>query len=163
MAKLELGSLILFGSTSGSKREDSFFQLDTVFVVGGYVDYDTSKPETLLKDPRVSKTYYNNVCQMGLPLENSLQLRLYFGATYQDNKEFYSFSPAKSYNDNEVGFPRIKLKDLDYITNNLNSSPKSKIVNIKDVATFWKQIRDISRDQGCVEAVQFDMPQKKKK
>ena len=57
---------------------------------------------------------------------------------------------------NMFGFPRIKLKDIANLTNNLNAAPKITELSIDDIKDFWNKIRIISREQGCVEGVRFE-------
>lgn len=161
LAKLERGSIILFGSTGNQNTKDAFFQLDTVFVVSDYIEYDPSDINALSKYE--IDNYRNFVFKMAFPtpLDYSLKLRLYIGATFDNPvSEMYSFSPVKIYNNNSYGFPRVPLKDLDYITNNLNAAPKISEVGHNDIVKFWKTIRDISREQDCFEGVKFDLVRK---
>ena len=156
LAKLERGSIILFGSTKNANTKDAFFQLDTVFVVSDYIEYDPSD-ENALSNYNIDG-YRDFVFKMAFPepFKHSLKLRLYIGATYDNPVSgMYSFAPARLYENNKHGFPRVKLKDLKYLTNNLNAGPKITDVEEKDVIEFWKKIRNISRDEGCVEGVQF--------
>ncbi len=166
LTSLDTGSLILFGSTHG-KNHNAFFQLDTVFVVSKFKEYDPSDKNALvdlLKSKCIIEDYYQAVFKMAFPSEktcsksNAFNLRLYFGATCDDPVEgMYSFSPAKLYNDGKIGFPRIQLKDMCYITNNLNAAPKfSKDKTLNEIKDFWKKVQDISRRSCCVEGVKFN-------
>lgn len=154
MAKLERGSVILFGSTSGNNRKESFFQLDTVFVVSNFVEYDISDANALTS----MGNYREIVFKMAFPspADFSLTLRLYIGATYNNPcNGMYSFVPARVWNNNKSGFPRIKLKGMDYLTNNLNSTPKITNLSINKIGEFWNLIRKVTEEQGCVEGVRF--------
>lgn len=156
LGKLEKGSIILFGSGKGQKRKTAFFQLDTVFVVSDYIEYDPSDPDALNQENLGN--YRDIVFKMGFPepYDRSLTLRLYFGATYEKPVEgMYSFSPSKIYKNNEQGFPRVRLQDMDYITNNKTQGYKITSKPKEEVKDFWVKIRDISRAQGCVEGVNF--------
>jgi hypothetical protein len=159
MAKLEKGSMILFGSTKGTK-ENIFFQLDTVFIVSSYIDYDTSNPDALINEKLGD--YRDFVFKMAFPkpTKQARTLRLYKGATFDNKYEgMYSFSPALVWGKQKrEGFPRIALKDMDFITNNLNSAPKITEVPIKQITECWKKIRKITKEQGCVEGVSFAYP-----
>jgi hypothetical protein len=157
LANLDRGSIVLFGSTGNQNKPNAFFQLDTVFVVGDYLEYDVSDPAPLSL-PEL-RDYHTAVFQMAFPnpTKNSLKLRLYFGATYDNPFEgMYSFSPAQVFNGQSQGFPRVALKDLPYLTNNLNAAPKISGVSIDQSTIFWEEIRTISREQGCVEGVHYD-------
>lgn len=160
LASLEKGSIILFGSTGNQNTKEAFFQLDTVFVVSDYIEYDPSDINAL-SNYKVDN-YRDFVFKMAFPnpLDYSLKLRLYIGATFENPvSEMYSFTPAKVYNNN-YGFPRVALKDIKYITNNLNAAPKISEVGQNDIIEFWKTIRDISRKQDCVEGVAFNIHRK---
>ena len=166
LARLERGSLILFGSTRGNKRDTAFFQLDTVFVVDDYVEYSTDQD---INDDRIPEIYKKIVYNLCFPnkitkgcngKENAkpLKMRIYSGANYDKPFEgMYSFTPAKVYNPENPGFPRLKLKDLDYMTNNLNASAKStQVDSICQVQDFWKKIRENCKQQGYVEGVRLE-------
>ncbi|MDY0083329.1 MAG: hypothetical protein RBR74_09125 [Ignavibacteriaceae bacterium] len=156
LAKLDKGSVILFGSTAGKNRGTSFFQLDTVFVISKYIDYDISDPEALMN---VDDLYRKIVFKMAFPFHNNkpLTLRLYKGATFENKYNgMYSFVPARVWNNNASGFPRVKLHDIEYLTNNLNSAPKITELPDNEIKKFWEKIVKISRKQGCVEGVGFN-------
>ncbi len=160
LAELDKGSIILFGSTSGRTSDVAFFQLDTVFVVGDYIEYDISD-KNALKDESVSDTYRRIVYKMVFPkpADYSLKLRLYSGATYNNPyKGMYSFAPSKVYKNDISGFPRVQVrqKDLNFITNNLNAAPKYIKVTMEEATYYWEEIRKISINQGCVEGVNFE-------
>ena len=155
LAKLDKGSIVIFGS-KGQQDGEPFFQIDTVFVVGGYLDYDTRYADALI-DERVPKTYREIVYKMGFPepTQQSLKLRLYFGATLQNPIHgMYSFVPAKPFSGERIGFPRIRIKDKPYITKNLSQGYKMTGINsLTEGNEIWKELRQLSRDSGCVEAV----------
>ena len=161
MAKLEKGSIILFGSTSGRAAKDAFFQLDTVFVVGSYLEYRPCDPASLPQHPSISPDYLKAVFHMEFPGSNpdipsNLKLRLYLGATCASPENgMYSFAPARVAGKTAEGFPRVALKDLPYLTNNLNSAPRFTEAEKPAVLQFWQEIRDSSRKHGCVEGVRF--------
>ena len=161
LAKLERASVILFGSTGNQNKKDAFFQLDTVFVVSDYIEYDISDPNALAKANLGNYRDYVFKMEFPKPKEFSLKLRLYFGASFENQVEgMYSFSPAKVWNNQYSSFPRIAIKDLKYITNNLNAAPKISDVSTEDIKKFWNDIRDLSRENGCVEGVRFNYMQK---
>lgn len=162
LAKLEKGSLVLFGSTNGMGKDNAFFQLDTVFVVGGYIEYNPSSPKTIRQ--YIDDQYYNLVYKMAFDkITPSLNLRFYFGATYKNQfNGMYSFSPSLLWNNKSIGFPRVKLKDIEPLTNNLNAAPKIINKSASEVRTFWKKIKSLSRMQGYVEGVKFFLPTENK-
>jgi len=156
LSSLDKGSIILFGSTGNQNKPSPFFQLDTVFVIADYIDYDSSDPKALSSS---ELDFYNKVVfkmAFPYPTEKSMKLRLYVGATYENTfNGMYSFSPSKLYTKDNTTFPRLALKDLKYLTNNLNAAPKTNVVSIDDALQFWNKIRTISRENGLVEGVSF--------
>lgn len=166
MARLERGSMILFGSTSGRDNATAFFQLDTVFIVADWIEYSPSDLSPLRGHPDVSEWYDQVVLSKAFPrqLRCSTRLRLYRGATYQNQVEgMYSFSPARLAASSPSGFPRVRLSNLEFITNNLNSAPKytpskpDPAFSLQ-VKSAWLKVRDEARAQGCVEGVRFLLP-----
>ena len=161
LSRLERGSMILFGSTHGVGSA-AFFQLDTVFVVADYLEYSPSDPAKLPKHPAVSDDYLKASLRIAFPQSNSeilssLKLRLYFGVTASNPlKGMYSFAPVRIVDQPAKGFSRVPLKNLPYITNNLNSAPRATNASDTEVCQAWKHIRDISRKHGCLEGVRFD-------
>jgi hypothetical protein len=157
LAKLDKGSLILFGSTHGNSKPEAYFQLDTVFVVGDFIDYDVSDPEALSGIPGL-ETYRQIVYKMAFPspAPKPIHLRLYYGATPESPiSGMYSYSPAKIWDDDQHGFPRAPLRNRPFMTNNLNASPRSTKVSNELVIDNWKSIRKTTRDAGLVEGYGF--------
>lgn len=157
LSKLDKGSVILFGSTHGNTASNAFFQLDTVFVVGDYFDYDVSDPNALSGIPDLEE-YRQIVYKMAFPspTQESLKLRLYIGAT-PDNPiaGMYSFSPAKVAIDDTCGFPRATLRNMPFLTNNLNASPRSSRATQSEIVNYWKLVRNETRRLGLVEGFGF--------
>lgn len=155
LARLDKGSIIIFGSKA-QQDAISFFQIDTVFVVADYLDYDTRFADALV-DGRVPDTYRKIVYNMAFPEPTpySLPLRLYFGATQQNPiHDMYSFVPAKPYGGELVGFPRVRIKERPYITDNLSQGYKTtRISSLTEGYTIWNELRQLSREAGCVETV----------
>jgi hypothetical protein len=155
LASLDKGSIVIFGS-KGHQGSTSFFQIDTVFVVADYLEYDTHSADALI-DNRVPDTYRGIVYKMAFPepTEVPLKLRLYFGATYDNPLHgMYSFVPAKPYKQGEEGFPRIRMKNKPYITDNLSQGYKTTgMQSLDKIYVVWSEIRELSRGSGCVEAV----------
>ena len=165
LSRLEPGSMILFGSTHGPDS-DAFFQLDTVFVVACCLEYSPSNPAKLPPHPAISDDYLKAVFRMAFPKRDSeipsdLRLRLYFGATASNRVDgMYSFAPARPAGNAAAGFSRVQLKDLPYITNNLNSAPLCTDASLTEVTQAWKHVRELSRKHGCLEGVRFDYSKK---
>jgi len=161
LSRLERKSMILFGSTHGIGSA-AFFQLDTVFVVADYLEYSPSDPAKLPKHPAVTDDYLKASLRMAFPqsdseISSSLKLRLYIGATASNPVSgMYSFAPSRLAGQTAEGFSRVPLKNLPYITNNLNSAPRAMNASDTEVFQAWKHVRDISRKHGCLEGVRFD-------
>ena len=162
LARLERGSVILFGSTANANTKGAYFQLDTVFVVGDYIDYDTAKPNELNLSPFGRYREYSYSKEYPTPKPYSSILRFYMGATFENPYDgMYSFSPAIPYSENlKSGFPRVALRDLPYLTNNLNAAPKFTNANPLYIKEVWDDIRNEVRKEGLVEGVQFEYEQK---
>ena len=157
LTKLDKGSLILFGSTHGKTKTDAHFQLDTVYVVGDFIDYDASDSEAFSDMPEL-ETYRQIVYKKAFPIPSPqrLRLRLYFGATPDDPiSGMYSYSPAKVSDDIAYGFPRVALRDMPFLTNNLNASPRSSQVTQPEIIEFWESVRKMTRQAGLVEGFGF--------
>ena len=163
LANLEKGSIILFGSTKGKKRENAFFMLDTVFVVGDRKSYHSSMEEFPfpIQHPDYQRLTINMTHHKVSKLD--LDLSLYIGATPENPIDgMYSFSPSQQLQSKITeGFPRICLKDMEYITNNLNSSPKISQVTSQEVKAFFDKILKISRACGLVEGYGFTYSKEK--
>lgn len=173
LAKLERGSVILFGSCAGVGPQ-AFFQVDTVFVVAEYEIYDPANEAKSLKVPSVISAHYRDVVvqhafRIGHP---SVEYRLYKGATFHNPVEgMYSFSPARCCNGVPVGFPRLRIRNQnlrkrlasdtnrELLTNNLRQAARiSLLPNLRSAAEIWKSVRAISRKAGLVEAVCMATP-----
>ena len=104
LTQLEPGSVILFGSSFKTG-----FVLDTVFVVDSYESvHEVASNQAV----NYSKTYREaTLVQLGetyiKPDKNS-HLRLYSGRMYHQHKDFFSYVPCKSVNEETAtGFSRI--------------------------------------------------------
>ena len=166
LTKLEPGSLILFGSTKGSKK-GAFFMLDTVFVIAGSIDYNTNNVKKSIKNFQskgVSQDYIDAVFKMAFPRsKGSLELRLYLGATYEKPVEgMYSFSPSKIYKNEKSGFKRMELRnsDINCLTDSTRLRLKYSDKNSQQVKEIWEKIKKLSRKKGLVEGVSFEWPEK---
>ena len=108
MARLDKGSLILFGSKTQIKGRP-IFQLDTVFVVSDYLDYNPrTKPLTVAD---IGQTYYDYAySKLFFGFRPNVNLRLYKGATYQNQiSEMYSFVPGQVALTANTGFSRVVI------------------------------------------------------
>jgi hypothetical protein len=108
LARLEAGSVILFGSIKDPEDEKrARFLLDTVFVVGDYLKYNTARIAQM-NDPRIDRFYKRIALHraFGRVEEPGMDLRLYFGATFEESVEgMYSFAPAELSTGQQWGFP----------------------------------------------------------
>ena len=169
MQDLEVGSIILFGSTISIKRGGPCFALDTVFVVGERRVY---KEETHQKDlAGFIPKYYDEI--MGFSPHNTAQLVCYKGATFNSPVNgMYSFVPCKPLSANgQNGFRRVELrnqnlssipvinqrkKNPQYISDNLNSSPNITMSDLTHNKMVWDKICQIVDAQKCMRGVSFE-------
>jgi len=153
---LDIGSLILFGSVINARSPNAFFQLDTVFVVADWIDYNPHNNP--LNIPQISQMYFDIVYDKAFfNNQIDIDLRLYRGATFNNRiNGMYSFVPAQIFNGQDFGFPRIGLMNMNYITNNLTQS--FRITNNLPnniIHDFWDNLVQISRQNNCIEGVRF--------
>lgn len=162
LARLEKGSMILFGSTANQNTKNAFFQLDTVFIVSHFLEYDVATAHSFFDNRVGHHLDYSLKMAFPNPVGYSLKLRFYFGATFENQVNgMYSFSPAMIYrHQNNMGFPRIKLSHEKFITNNLNAAPKISTGSEKEIYDFWITIRNLLYYNGCVEGVEFSYVKK---
>lgn len=156
LTQIEQGSLILFGSARYPGTPNSLFQLDTVFVVNSWLDYNPMYNPLDL--PNISILYRDVVYKKAFPRRRpNINLRLYIGASYQNQlNDMYSFVPIKPSIQENVGFQRVLLNSNQYINSNLTQGFKiSSGLTIQDVYNFWICIRDLSREQGYMEGLKF--------
>lgn len=172
MAQLELGSIILFGSTINPQSPNkTYFALDTVFVVGDYRDYTTSPYGGELDDFVPDEYIKIEGDDLFASKTSQSHFRLYKGATpARRHNGMYSFVPCKKTSSETIGFERVKLCQQDFanickiigipvsdlFTDNLNTAPKiTKSLSEADTKLIWETVRNIVRKQGCLEGVSF--------
>ena len=152
---LSPGSLILFGSCMHPRTTNSYFALDTIFVVGERHGYKPADNVNNL-DPYFS-IHYNKI--MGFKGRDLRIFTAYKGASYNSPFEgMYSFVPCKVGESGINGFERAKLTnaDLSFITNNLTQGFKAKDSTISNNLVIWNTVRDIIHRQGFYEGVRMD-------
>lgn len=140
LARLAKGSIILFGSTINQNSHEAYFGLDTVFVVGDYIEFSPenynelkSKVDDDFFEISVKSAYQKfekeendtncagNIktkknlvcgsCDDELDSNADVTIRCYLGATYNNPYDgMYSFVPAKACGNPVEGFERLKLK-----------------------------------------------------
>lgn len=168
---LDVGSIILFGSTISSKHGGPYFALDTVFVVGEKRTYTAQTAQTDLAGfiPR----YYDEI--MGFNTWGTkTEFTCYKGATFNNPVNgMYSFVPCKTAERGSCGFQRAKLTASDFasvsipdlsrykknpyvITDNLNSAPKRITSNIVANKQVWDIICQVIASQDFLKGVNFD-------
>jgi hypothetical protein len=159
VSKLEMNSLILFGTVYPSK---GIFCIDTVFVVNKYetptivsrtnaVNYSTIYREETLEQLGDNDYLRPN------PIDNS---RLYHGFTWQENNSYFSFVPCRL--NNEAGYEKLQI-NLNDSRFDLSSNPTGKSFMRDSEGTpkeTWKQIVEMALDQGFYLGVKFYEPQR---
>ena len=172
LRKLDVGSIILFGSTISAKNNGPYFALDTVFVVGEMRTYTVKNYKKDLAGfiPR----YYDEI--MGFATMNSkVELTCYKGATFSNPVNgMYSFVPCVP--SNKIvngGFQRIVLREKDFtsiripamkakkknpkfISDNLNSAPKYMESDLATNKQVWDKICQLVHSQGCLQGMNFN-------
>ena len=154
MCFLDKGSIIIFGSTI-----DSYFVVDTVFVVGESRPYKVGSFKQDLNG-FIPKDYDQI---MGFKDWNSTdEFVCYRGATpSQPANGMFSFVPCRTTENGTVGFPRMRITKsmLSLISDNLNAAPKytpnKGNAAMADVYQVWKQLCDIAASQGFFLGVNF--------
>lgn len=178
LKNLAPGSIILFGSTINQNQPNSYFALDTVFVVRELNPYKIQTYDADLKN-YITNEYaeimgfdylrqnINNIQNSCFSVNNSYTC--YKGATYLKHvNNMYSFVPCVLSKTNPQGFERIKLTEADFnnigitipkkgiFNNKLNQHFKITITNIQDNKKIWDKLRAIVHQQNCLEGVQMD-------
>lgn len=153
LRRLSIGSVILFGS-SVSRR----FVLDTVFVVGGFVDYprgDYAKLDGL----GIPREFYVSTLipsAAGNPTVDSF--RLYFGATRRfPVAGMFSFSPCASVKEMPDGFPRLPVTLDGLVTPSMSQGKKGTALDLDQMAAAWQSIRNQVEAAGLSLAHQVEL------
>lgn len=140
LARLAKGSIILFGSTINQNTPYAYFALDTVFVVGDYIEFSPENFNELkgkvhddFFEISVKSAYQkleadaNNIdcvgnvttkkdsichpCDNEIDADTDVAVRCYIGATYNNPFEgMYSFVPSRVVGNSVNGFERLQLK-----------------------------------------------------
>lgn len=170
MRSLDVGSIILFGSTISAKRGGPYFALDTVFVVGEKQTYTVDNYKKSLA--HFVPSNYDGI--MGFnALTTKFQFTCYKGATFNAPiNGMYSFVPCKPAKNPRSGFSRVMLKETDlssikipalkqnkknpkFISDNLNASPNFTESNLATNKHVWDKICEIVASQGCQQGMNF--------
>lgn len=170
LRSLDVGSLILFGSTISARHSGPAFALDTVFVVGEKRTY-TSKTFKNDLSGFVPK-YYDEI--MGFKTWNSsTQFTCYKGASFNNPVYgMYSFVPCMKDDKATMGFPRPILTENDFksisipslskhkknpfvITDSLNSAPKVIASDLNTNKQVWDTLCKNINSQGYLQGMNF--------
>lgn len=166
LSYLKKGSIILFGSTiNQNKKDEAYFGVDTVFVVGDYKEYDSTNYKKQLKG--FTPELYAEIVGIGNTVEDDGEtalsqpvcgscggsctpssyttveptLRCYSGATPEQNVNgMYSFVPCKRYEDGTTGFERLKIRMSDL--SKFNQNGRELITNNLNAAPKITEIED---------------------
>ncbi len=165
---LERGSLVLFGSCV----ERRMFALDTVFVVGSWIDHDRLTFTDAILD-HVHPTYVATTFSpwyradmmahdpSRVQTETSLpSFRLYCGASPGEPVEgMYSFFPCQQYAQSPFGFERpiVSLPGVvnPQKTQGYKLTPLNRCI---DVSGVWQAVVDQVLNQGCRLGVKAELP-----
>lgn len=160
------GSVIAFGSCKkvGGER----WWIDTVFVVRDFVDYNTRKARTELKDWApdtfldVTAGPLSENCEAGCAADE--RFRLYRGATPDDPVDgMFSFFPAMSAGDG-VGFPRPVI-DLpsEYFNRRVCMPPKgvSRERSRDQLHRIWRKLVKQVREAELVLGTHAALPERR--
>lgn len=154
MCFLDKGSIIIFGSTI-----DSYFEVDTVFVVGESRPYKVDNFKNDLNG-FIPKDYDQIMgFSHWIPTDEFV---CYRGATpSQPINGMFSFVPCRTTENGPVGFPRMRINQsmLSLISDNLNAAPKytpqKGNAATADVKQVWNQLCIIAASQGFLLGVNF--------
>lgn len=151
------GSLILFGSC----REKCRFVVDTVFVVGDFVDHSAADWEENLT-ARISDTYRKVTLEPwyhgSVPPGQSH--RLYVGATPERPVGgMFSFFPCLPCNKAGLGFARPEVHIPGFITRHLTQGKKiARDLSLAEVSDLWGQVVRQVEAQGLSLGVYAELP-----
>jgi hypothetical protein len=152
---LKRGSVILFGS-----HLQGNFVLDTVFVVGHCIRYQTDKFRDSLNG-KIANTYEEVTVKLSekVTCENTL----YFGATYSNPVHgMFSFFPCQPYESEPLGFARPAIKLPDVVTDALKMNYKAnQMKNVGQVKCRWQKVVKQMESQGLHLGIYTVMPKQR--
>ncbi len=155
------GSLVLFGSC----RKKARFVVDTVFVVGEFVDHSAQDWEQKL-DGRISSTYRKVTVEPWYrgAVPDTRSHRLYFGATPPDPAgDLFSFVPCQPYDRNGNGFARPEVRIPGFTTGHLTQGKKmARDLSLTEIGELWKQVVRQMEDQGVSLGTYAMLPSQRK-
>lgn len=155
-------SVILFGSHLNRK-----FVLDTVFVVGSYIDHQIGNYKRRLRG-KVTALYWmatlsplyegaaGTACRTGSSTES---YRLYFGTSFKERRnETFSFFPCKLYEEGSKGFPRPEIRIQNVISDGQRQGYRYVTGSIERVRDLWKQVVEQVENQGLLLGTFAELP-----
>ena len=159
LRRLERGSVLVFGSSRAP-----YWVVDTVFVVGDYVDHTSTDAESLLAG-RVCQCYRDVTLTLTCKgSEPSISRRWYRGATYDEPIEgMYSFFPCLPAEQN-TPFPRPHIElPRQYFTPGLAQGAKGCALNANPlpsstIKALWDSIAEQVLSQGLLLGVAARTP-----
>jgi hypothetical protein len=165
---IDEGSVILFGSLS----EQTYFVVDTVFVVAGWIEHSRVNYRERLSEPvpeaykhvTISPLYKEPFGEKrSLPVISPESWRLYFGATYENPLNgMFSFFPCLPYEDGEEGFARPRVRITNGITDNLPQFFKlTPQQSVHWVRALWDDVKKQVEEQGLKLGVFTALPQRR--
>jgi len=154
LRELGRGSLILFGSNLNDR-----FDLDTVFVVDGWVEHDCETFKEKLRGIASDAHLHAGVAPFhGWGIKKTL--RYYAGATPQDTAAgMYSFVPCLPAAGKQSGFARPELRLDGLIDPGLRMQARSsKPFDAEKVAELWDEVVAQVTGQGLALATRLELP-----
>lgn len=152
LSNLDKGSLIIFGF---QKKNPFRFIVDTVFVIGDYLDFTSATLSAL--QSRISEKDYL-IIEQNMPfLIPGKRYRCYFGATPQEPfNDMYSFVPCCLYNQGKNKFLEITNNIPNIISIKKSQGvTQTKCNSINDVKNMWNNIKTLTAQQGLLEGTRF--------
>ncbi len=158
LLNLEIGSLVLFGSSFKDK-----YVLDTVFVVG---EHECSKSVFENNAANYTEMYKNATLKWTGTREyisdvSPKNKKIYKGISYDENDKMFSYVPCKPNSGlNSEGFPRVSFDfnelGLNFCSN--YSCVKYLSQNKDEIYNIWKKITDKVLNDGFSLGTHFNEP-----
>lgn len=135
--------------------------IDTVFVVGDFVDHSLRDWEQKV-DGQISGTYRKVTLEpwyRGSPPEDQ-SFRLYSGATPEDPVgEMFSFFPCQPYDEKGRGFTRPEVQIPGFITRHLTQGKKmARDLSLAELGELWHQVIRQVEEQGLSLGTYAELP-----
>lgn len=183
LRKLEKGSVIIFGSCKKQKlqnlkiKELWKFVVDTVFVVGNYIDYKfdykstknglkvLNEPFNLPEDYIIEEYFKISLYHFMKSLKSkkykkNIKYRLYIGATYEKQyNEMFSYFPCQPYGKGTQGFqrPNIRLDEIKQTqTQGINGTKTA--IDIQKAKKLWNDVTNQILNQKLMLGIRAKMP-----